>query len=1688
MGNILKGSRRKNGKNVRLSNVVTTDNEGDDIPYVKLFDDPDRQESENKGQTPSREKDQKGQKTGQREQKVPKTTKTKSTTQRLTTSMPLGAPLSPTESAEDKVSPFDAKAQGFYCRKTLDEYQRESRLKYKSSPGLIFQNVPVFRPLETSVIVTEELDSIQALGIRLRDLQRTLAHDQVALERLYTVSNKTLSFPSDYVEELTQLSYDDRCDLLEILNEMEIWDKQHKQQVKKSHQYWTKLKIAVHLGGLHKSSVSGKAEKKETPLPAESGISPKSPAPQKWDLSKKLTDVLSGYHQRTGWQRLATTAEQKANTSTKKQEEKEQKYENKYEDKTKTPEEPKVPLSPRLEALEKHLRCWLGVETDPLEVYLRLYFLREFCEHSNRLDECLVHLAQATQLARQVLAEFKMTALKNNPAVVQAVCSLAAAQDKLIIHTLLGLLIDGVKGETLLNTALLEGLAQVMQYAREEDVTFGDLQILVKELVNRCDNFSSAREEDIMQLVQTIGAVVSSMALYSQQQAVRNQTQAAEAERKAQETPKTQESQEASPPDQSSASVLNRAYHWLNQKKKQALDWKDQAMDRLDQPDRSGSATLSKEKYAQLSEELAGKVIKGVQERFKFKDKNQLKQAHPEIYFGLQVIQQAWLRVMHEEEKQSDKLVKGITQFFGFLESAKNTVTDFSVKSLMEAGQQLAEIIALTPLGDKIKDYLTDAEAKPQVWFEQYLILKTLADTEQLAVLEDRVVSWVAVPPLTQAKSEKEANDTVMEETKEKKEAKQPLKKPERPVWEWTLFQGLVQLLRHLARSESPAIREPAIQFLKGLLDHELWGWPKSWQPGYATLQIQWEKDYPETAEGAHRHLGERLRKDVRAESQALLRRTHQKCREDYPRYQYNDYCAQELRRAALDEAWQDNARRYVPALAKSSLEAEEKAAQLFYPAFAAFLETPETSKTQETKEEKKTTGLEKSAKTRSMLILGDAGTGKSMFLRLNHLKCCTRHFGRQLDHTRRYPLSLYLLLNQSEAQFPLEDYLRKQEFTESQIRALREGSGEVALLVHGDGYDEWSSEGDSPHLFAPKVMGAWATPQTVHQFIVTCRSQYLQGKGDYREYFTPPGTQERLSHWVITRLDAGGVERLTQYYVETQASHSIPGWSKEAYAQQFKQSGIEELVRTPIILLMALKVLPVLQPSSKKDEPGKFEKTTPREPISRLMIYEAFVNQYMEEQRQKQIQRGVRNLGGLTKAAQPYAIQLALTFFAQDRAAVSYQPRSPFSEFAPSSTTAFDRFFDAQRASQNHRLAQVIPLQITTQENKREVTTVTQYSFIHKSILDYFTALGLFAEVDDLIASLEAEPPTAPELKFSSEAQSFGSLLGMVSTSKSGLTPAAFLEWAAVWKHTEHYLEEKRRWQEAQQQIQHRSSWNSRAINNEQVVIDFVGEILDRQDQAWRKKRAKLREKRHQLTSSETKTTQGQVLEEIKDIKEPKALKKTGTQAPEKQTTMGDIYCLPRAEVRSKQSTFKPGDLVLVREDKAYTLYAVEEPGKLEAVELGVVPGFRAACQSLSRSSSLTSPFGDKEEQQLKSLITVYRDTRPSQQFKQQLIQVMQASSQYPDLAQAAANMVTVLVRLGMGVFSVLDFPGVRWPGADLTGSYWDRVDLAGADLTGANLRNVWMGQCRLSGAAITRSTIGRISQRISRSISEMR
>ncbi len=86
---------------------------------------------------------------------------------------------------------------------------------------------------------------------------------------------------------------------------------------------------------------------------------------------------------------------------------------------------------------------------------------------------------------------------------------------------------------------------------------------------------------------------------------------------------------------------------------------------------------------------------------------------------------------------------------------------------------------------------------------------------------------------------------------------------------------------------------------------------------------------------------------------------------------------------------------------------------------------------------------------------------------------------------------------------------------------------------------------------------------------------------------------------------------------------------------------------------------------------------------------------------------------------------------------------------------------------------------------------------------------------------------------------------------------------------------------------------------------------------------------------------------------------------------------------------------------------------------------------------------------------------------LKAALWTLVERSKTEPAVAIASANAITVFNRARY-VFGGLDLAGIRIPGADLTGSYWDQVNLSHADLSDADLRSVWMSDCLLSGATL--------------------
>ena len=1472
---------------------------------------------------------------------------------------------------EKKETLTNKKTSTLYCLKSLDDYRKDAKLK--ATPGLLFKDVPVFRPIEPENMIDEETKDITALAERLRTLRLTIEQDNASLNLDWEASDgssilkrKQLSIdqrqasPARLGENwscldsrtrmdlnwvLQRLNQEDREAILGILQafEKELAQKfrsiaQRRKQVKKR---WLKIKMVMKMGGFHSSD-----EKTATDLSNKTSITSKKsaitrPKEKPLDLRECYEAALLSENQRLGWTKLVNPNETDGikTIETKPSEEKgnnDLKYGE--EEIVSTLSDQTIPL--KLSTLRSSLSEWLYLDQGLPVVQQRIRAIRDYCLLVNRLTECTVHLAHDMQLARQILVQFKREPLKDHAGLVTAVCQLAAAQDPAITKTLLSILIDSLKASPLLETSLLEGISLVLHHARPEQVSLGHLNILLNLFVERSKNLGSDLPEgEVLQLMKAIGAVLSSMALISQCRAVQ---QAAWQQQQLKTQSKHTEDQKYAS-EGSFTHSLKRSQQWLQEKQKKAL----QALDGLE--DKSGLAIIQKRDYEKLCQSLNDSIVKAVQNRF---DLTAARSEQPELVFTLSLIRQALMRLAHREPSRSEQLLEGAQLFLGLIESAKNAVTDFSIKSLLETGNKLMAFINATPLGSKLREKTASEEDLPQPWFEHYLAFKTLVDNDQLAKFEEAII-----------------------------ESGQPTGLGATTAWNYFLTQSIIQLLERMVQWDSrDQVRQSSEQLLRFFHIPTLWQWPV--QAEFLGIKSS-SQDYLEgelsQAQGktqAYPKFMEKTQKISHLDSQRLLRKAQRECQESDIHFQLHDYCVLQVRQARQDATWVQNDKRYVPVLAKSSLDAEEDTAELFYPVFHAFLQTRSTKeiKSKDIKEESKR--LDSNSKT-ALLILGDAGTGKSFFIRRRHLLVCRHYFSRQLEENGdTFPLSFHLALNQMPIELPLEHYLGQQGFSENHIRELQ---AKGQLIIHLDGYDEWSSETQYPWVFAPKSFGAWAAPGR-NQVIITCRSQYVQGNNRYREVFTPPQKTSTssygkdldhptLSEWVVTRLDTGGVMRLTQYYVADEQALGHKIFSVKDYLQQFKSSGIEDLVRTPIILLMALRVLPALR--KRQGESVK---------ILRLDIYREFIHQYMLEQRQRKLERG-SEVRGLLEAAEGYAIQLALAFFAEDKAGVSYQPSASFS-FALNNKSRWDDFFGPNQLDTT--LSEIVPLRITTQRNIQEATTITQYSFVHKSMLDYFTACGLYKSLSELVVCLTEKPPQPPHLSMlglgnqdeksqeQKESVDIETTLpylafASIASDESVESGARLLSLALQWEALQHYAQEKHHWETTQRQRLFSSPWNARPINTEQVVIDFIYEILTAEENRW------IVEQQNSQNS----------LNEIKE-KTPK--------------------------------------------------HVAQDEKKMDFP----------------------------------------RELSPRMRFKQQMITLMQASKIYPELAQASANAVTVLCRIGMGVFSNLNFSGVRWPGADLVGSYWDQVKLNGADLSRTDLRHTWMNECDVENAQLQRVYFG--------------
>jgi thiaminase len=1087
------------------------------------------------------------------------------------------------------LQPLSQAADELRLKVSPEEYEDLAEAKLKAASGLVFNNIVPFTPITQTILRAEPVNNIEMLARRLQHLYRTIEQDLLILTGSQEVARvgelgqawlKTESQEKAALSGLQQLSYDERLTVLDMLAEVKCGLNAKEGQAVQETLEVKAVPVSSVLppsqgaketnSGLDSTSSSSSARTNLAAVTSSAKVETKSAALGE-RLHQLYEQALLEYDYRQGWARMKPSIQD--------------------DKKSEAPMIEKSILSPQMVNLRQQLEAWLDLASSPSLVKLqaRIAAVQDYCRVANRLVECSAHWQHETELAQAVLKEFSQDTLKNEPAQIEAVCQLAAAQSPELTQQLLKILLETIKSSSTVEAHILEGLTIVLHHAPADLVDINNLSTTLSILIERSSKMGSElSKKDTVSLLQAIGAVLTSLALISQQRCVPQQTSEETRETKDSKSASTQQA-EPLPSPSATQSVFSRvrAFFKCDQKATTTAATTQTEISTQIAAKAPDLPAMTKADHDALCDKIKG-LLSSLQERYEFA---QLKEKNPDLFFAVNVIQQALFRLPYKEQPDIERFLTQARQFLTILESAKNVITGFSITGLFETGQQLYEFIEQTPLGDAVKDFFGKERVRPEVWFEHYLILKTLVASDQLALVETQLIS-----------------------------GKLPLSYP--------LTLGCLQLFDCIIRwDQREAVRASAMQFLNLLTEKTLWEWPETFSSLQQRLQKQCE-DYSAASQPTlTQRLGQQAYKKAQAESQHRLRQARHRCQQEKLSYQWHDYCLAQLRQADKDAVWQD-IQRYIPVLAKSSLTNPDESAKLCTPDFERFFNG------------------EAADRHRTLLILGDAGTGKSLFIRRNHLQQCARYFARQFEATSATlgsaanPLSLYLSLNQSPVEEPVESYLLKEGFTDRQVRDLREGA---YLLLHLDGYDEWSSKKENPWLYAPKTLDGWSTNR--NRVIVTCRSQYLQGDANYLEKFAPAmaGSYSKIRDYagmmerVFTHLDPSGVERFTRYYVEEEVAQNRQDWNVDKYIKQFKQSGIEELVRTPIILLMALRVLPRLEKRHGNDKTGQT--------LLRYDIYQEFIAQYIDEQRQK-IASGGKDLGGIAKAAPRYAEALALQLF----------------------------------------------------------------------------------------------------------------------------------------------------------------------------------------------------------------------------------------------------------------------------------------------------------------------------------------------------------------------------------------------------------------------------------------------------------
>ncbi|GJJ74994.1 hypothetical protein EMPS_07352 [Entomortierella parvispora] len=373
-------------------------------------------------------------------------------------------------------------------------------------------------------------------------------------------------------------------------------------------------------------------------------------------------------------------------------------------------------------------------------------------------------------------------------------------------------------------------------------------------------------------------------------------------------------------------------------------------------------------------------------------------------------------------------------------------------------------------------------------------------------------------------------------------------------------------------------------------------------------------------------------------------------------------------------------------------------------------------------------------SKNEVMLILGDSGAGKSTFgSRLE------RDLWNQYQSGGPIPLFIDLkTIDTPEKNDLVREHLTADNmFSPEQIDELKK-SRQFILIC--DGYDEcrkWWNLHTINRLNRPR--------QWMAKMLITCRSQYLVP--DYRTYFEPQlegnrrplGLSGCYEEAVIVPFKMDQIKDYIDLHRQEPRAQQLFGdrtiWSTDRYLSQL--TNLMDLVKNPFMLRLVLDILPSI---------AKDDRDLSAIKISRVQLYDEFVMQHFEnEYLHLTNQRTFDKMDPDSLAAFElmgkndfvlegieFSKRLALSIFESGGRlnAVEYSARDK--------GTWKDLFFDPESSAKvklfrnSSQLDRRIAPQESIQRRGGLVRTKTVYSFVHRSILEYFFSCLVYDPNED--------------------------------------------------------------------------------------------------------------------------------------------------------------------------------------------------------------------------------------------------------------------------------------------------------------------------------------------------------------------